>query len=216
MVTSDSENLASRSRKNGALFRDTLEGWISGENTVDEPGAVLWHTSDGGNSWYQQTLPSPTGEDIPAGLLTDSGYSCSLSVPKYVDLQLNCAYAVLTCSGRDLDEPISILYWTIDNFYSWDTYKLPKGTGNIAFYGLSNGWYSTTADAGSDNPYAIYFTEDGGQTWRDIAHPAWDSKLQFLNETVGFAVVTYNGQNAFVKTVNSGFSWAQVFTMVGP
>ena len=216
MVTSDSENLASRSRKNGALFRDTLEGWISGENTVDEPGAVLWHTSDGGNSWYQQTLPSPTGEDIPAGLLTDSGYSCSLSVPKYVDLQLNCAYAVLTCSGRDLTEPISILYWTIDNFYSWDMYKLPKGTGNLAFYGLSYGWYSTTAEAGADNPYVIYFTEDGGETWREIAHPAWDSKLQFLNETVGFAVVTYNGQNAFVKTVNSGFSWAQVFTMVGP
>ncbi len=215
-VTSDSENLASRSRKNGAVFRDTLEGWISGEGTVDEPGAVLWHTSDGGNSWYQQMLPSPTGEGIPAGLLTDSGYTCSLSVPKFVDLQLNCAYAVLTCSGRDLNEPISILYWTIDNFYSWNMYKLPKGTGNLAFYGLSYGWYAAAADEGSDQPYVIYFTEDGGQSWRGIAHPSWDSKPQFINETVGYAVVTYLGENAFVKTVNSGFSWAQVTTMVGP
>ncbi len=215
-VTSDSENLTSAGHKVGALFRDTLEGWISGESTVNEPGAVLWHTSDGGNSWYTQTLPSPTGDDIPNGLLTDSGYICSLSTPKFVDLQRNCAYAVLSCSGRELTEPISILYWTYDAFSTWHTYKLPKGNGNLTFYGITYGWYSTTADEGSDLPYAIYFTEDSGEHWREIAHPAWDSRLQFITEAVGFGIVTYNGQNAFVKSVNSGFSWAQIFPMAVP
>ena len=79
MVTSATENLPVSGKKTGAVFRDTLEGWISSQNTAENPGLVLWHTYDGGNSWYQQPVSAPYGLEIPAGLLINPEYRCSFS-----------------------------------------------------------------------------------------------------------------------------------------
>ena len=216
MVTSATGNLTSNGRKNGVVFRDTLEGWISCANTANEPDTVLWHTFDGGNSWYKQPLPAPSGLNIPAGLLSDPAYSCSLSVPKFVDIQYQYAYAVLTCSGGDLSEPVAILYWSYDRLSSWKTTRLPAGTGSLTFFGIQTGWYSVQNAPGSDYPYSILFTEDGGDNWRAASSLAWDSVLQFITPAVGFGIATYQGQPALVRTSNSGFAWEQLFPMVVP
>ena len=216
MVTTGTANVPSTTRKNGAVFRDTLEGWITGDNSMSQPGTVLWHTFDGGNTWYEQMFPEPWGYDIPVGLLTDPSIRCSLDVPKFVDFQYQYAWTVLRCSGGSLSEPVSVLYWTYDRLSTWQTLRLPKTEGDLSFYGIEYGWYAIQNDPGSDFPYQILFTEDGGTNWRTASQLAWDSKLQFITPAIGFAIVTYNGMPALVKTSNSGFSWEQIFSFVIP
>lgn len=214
MVTSDSGNLSSLGRKNGAVFRDTLEGWISSQNTAEEPDMILWHTMDGGNTWFKQPVPAPYGYNIPDGLLIDPSYTCRFSTPKFTDTMYQCAWAVLRCAKQDAGEPVSILYWTQDRLVSWKTLRLPAFDGDLSFYGIEYGWYAVSTTPGSDFPYEILFTEDGGENWRTASRLAWDSRLQFITPAVGFGIATYNGQPALVKTMNSGFSWEQIFPIV--
>lgn len=216
MVSGNTGNLPSVTKKNGAVFRDTLEGWITGENSMSDPAAVLWHTFDGGNSWYQQLFPEPWGLNIPQGLLSDPSISCSLGVPKFVDFQNQYAWTVLKCSGGSLSEPVSILYWTYDRLSTWKTIRLPAAEGDLSFYGIEYGWYAVQNEPGSDFPYQILFTEDGGENWRTAAQLAWDSRLQFLTPSIGYAIATYNGMPALVKTENSGFAWQQIFAFINP
>ena len=216
MVTSTSGSLPSLGRKNGVVYRNTLEGWVSCENTAAEPDTVLWQTFDGGNSWFKQYLPAPYGPNIPAGLLSDPDCRCSFSVPKFVDFQNQYAWAVLRCSGGSLSEPVSILYWSYDRLSSWKTFRLPAAEGNLTFYGIEYGWYSVASQPGSDYPYEILFTEDGGENWRTASRLFWDSELQFITPAVGFGIATYNGMPALVRSSDSGFNWEQVFPMVVP
>ena len=216
MVTTGTANIPSASRKNGAVFRDTLEGWITGENSMSEPGKVLWHTFDGGNTWYEQLFPEPWGNDIPAGLLSDPAIRCSLDVPKFVDFQNQYAWTVLHCSGGSLSEPVSILYWTYDRLSTWHTRLLPAAAGDLSFLGIEYGWYAIQNPPGSDFPYQILYTENGGEIWRTVSQLAWDSRLQFITPVVGFGLVTYNGQPAMVKTDDGGFNWNQIFSYVIP
>ncbi|MBQ6519427.1 MAG: hypothetical protein IJI14_11955 [Anaerolineaceae bacterium] len=216
MVTGNTGNLTSGTKKNGAVFRDNLEGWITGVNTMNDPSAVLWHTFDGGNTWYQQLFPEPWGLNIPQGLLSDPSISCSLGVPKFVDFQYQYAWTVLKCSGGSLSEPVSILYWTYDRLSTWRTLRLPTAEGNLSFYGIEYGWYAIKNEPGADFPYQILFTEDGGENWRTAAQLAWDSRLQFITPSIGFALATYNGMPALVKTDSSGFAWQQIFAFINP
>jgi len=215
-VTSDSGNLSSVGKKNGTVFRDTLEGWISSSNTAEDPDMILWHTVDGGNTWVKQKVPAPYGLNIPDGLLSDPAYSCSFSVPKFVDTQYQYAWAVLHCSGGSLSEPVSILYRTSDRLSTWKTTRLPAAEGSLTFYGTEYGWYSVAAAPGSDFPFEILSTEDGGDNWRSVSRLAWDSRLQFITPTVGFGIVTYNGLPALVNTSDGGFNWNQIFPIVRP
>ena len=216
MVTSDSANLPSIGTKNGAAFRNSLEGWITGANTVDDPSALIWRTYDGGNSWAKQTLPLPDVEGVPTDLFTNAEIACALSVPKFVDFQYQYAYMTLKCSGGSLSEPLAVIYWTYDTFSTWHTMKLPKPEGNLEFYGIYNGWYSQAAESGTSFSYEILSTADGGTTWNIISQTAWDSQLQFITAAVGFGLVTYNDHPALVRTGDGGYSWEQVFPMINP
>ena len=216
LVTSVSGNLPSTGKKNGSVFRNTLEGWVSSENTSIEPDTVLWQTFDGGNTWFKQYLPAPYGINIPDGLLSDPDCRCSLSVPKFVDFQNQYAWAVLRCSGGSLSEPVAILYWSYDRLTTWKTFRLPAAEGSLTFYGIETGWYSVAAPPGSDYPYEILFTEDGGENWRTASRLFWDSTLQFITPAVGFGIAVYNGLPALVRTADSGFNWEQIFPMAVP
>ena len=115
-----------------------------------------------------------------------------------------------------MSEPVSILYWTYDRLSTWRTLRLPVAEGDLSFYGIEYGWYAVQNAPGSDFPYQILFTEDGGENWRTAAQLAWDSRLQFITPSIGFAIATYMGMPALVRTNNSGFAWEQVFAFINP
>ena len=119
-------------------------------------------------------------------------------------------------SGGDLTEPVAILYWSYDRLSSWKMTRLPSAAGALTFYGVQTGWYSVQNPPGTDYPFTILFTEDGGDNWRPAANLSWDSVLQFITPAIGFGVATFNGMPALVRTSNSGFAWEQLFPMVVP
>lgn len=216
MVSSDSVNLPSKGGKNGVVFRNATEGWISGSNTRDEPDTLLWQTYDGGNTWTKVTLPDPQGTDVPQDLLSNGQYRCTLTVPRFVDFQLQYAWSKMTCSEGSLAAPIAFIYWTYDAGKTWRTMRLPKADGSLAFYGIYQGWYSQKADPGSPFEYEILSTANGGVNWNVISQTAWDSNLQFITAAVGWGIVNYQGRYALVKTEDSGYTWSQIFPMVYP
>lgn len=217
MVSSDSTNLTAKGTKTGAVFRNATEGWISSKTTADAPGTVLYQTKDGGNSWAAQPLPQPTEDNVPTDLFTNPAYSCELSVPTFVDINYQYAWAKLVCSGGNLKEPVGFVYWTYDNGASWHEYKLPTAEGHLTFYGIYQGWYSVFNEGGDPMlPYQILSTQNGGETWETIANTAWDSQLQFIAPTVGFGIVEFQGRPAFVKSTDGGYNWNQSFPMVSP
>ncbi|HOP02600.1 MAG TPA: hypothetical protein PKX58_10400 [Flexilinea sp.] len=216
MVSPDSVNLPSKGGKNGAVFRNATEGWISGSNAKDDPGSLLWHSIDGGNTWNKQVLPQYLAEGIPSDLLSNRQYSCSLTPPKFVDYLYQYAWMKMVCQGGELAEPLGLLYWTYDGGNSWRVYQLPAAEGSLVFYGIYQGWYSKTAAPGSSYPYEILGTSNGGENWNLIAQTAWKSNLQFITASIGWGVVEYEGHYAMVKTGDGGFTWEQIFPVVDP
>ena len=215
-VTSDSANLPARGKKNGVVFRNALEGWVTGVSTREEPGAFLWKTVDGGNTWGQQTLPRPELDGVPADLLANPSYSCSLSVPEFTDFQFQYAWTILSCTGETLPEPISVIYWSYDALSTWRYYKLPKYGGTAAFYGIDVGWYVQTADAGDSYNYEIMTTSNGGQSWNLTAKTMWSIEPRFITASVGFGVAVYRDVPYLMKTSTGGYSWEQVQAVVVP
>jgi photosystem II stability/assembly factor-like uncharacterized protein len=215
-VSSDSINLPSKGGKNGAVFRNALEGWISGSNTRDEPDTFLWQTTDGGNPWTKVNLPKPEGDNIPTDLFSSGAYTCSLTTPKFVDFQYQYAWTKMTCTGGSLEKALSVIYWTYDAGKSWRTMQLPKADGSLEFYGIYQGWYSQLADPGATSDYEILYTSNGGVDWNVISRTAWKSKLHFITPVIGWGIVEYQGRNAMVKTEDGGFTWSQILPMVNP
>ena len=216
MVSTDTVNLPAKGSKNGAVFRNAAEGWVSGKNAIDDPGSLLWHTSDGGNTWERQILPPLLADGIPSDILSSPQYSCSLTPPKFVDFMYQYAWMKLTCEGGTLTEPLALLYWTYDSGTSWRVSKLPKAEGNLEFYGIYQGWYSLPAPEGSSYAYEIQSTANGGENWNTIAQTAWSSRLQFITQAIGWGVVQYQGRYAMVKTGDGGYNWEQIFPVIDP
>lgn len=217
MISSDSTNMTPKGIKNGAVFRNATEGWISGKNPLDSPGTLLYQTKDGGNSWNVQTLPPPVGADVPADLFTSPAFSCDMSVPVFVDVQYQYAWSRVVCGGGTLAAPVAFVYWTYDSGASWRSFKLPAAEGNLTFYGIYQGWYSVANEGAEDTfPFKILSTQNGGQDWTSIANTAWDSRLQFIAPAIGFGIVEFQGRPAFVKSTDGGYNWVQTFPMLRP
>lgn len=217
MISSDSTNMPPKGIKNGAVFRNAAEGWISGTNPSDSPGTMLYQTKDGGNRWAAVPLPDPVGDGVPSDLFTSGIYSCEMSVPVFVDILYQYAWSRVACRGGSIDGQIAFVYWTYDSGATWLSYKLPAAVGHLTFYGIYQGWYSVPNDGEDPSfPFKILTTQDGGSTWMTIANTAWDSRLQFITPAIGFGIVDFQGRAAFVKSTDGGYNWVQSFPMLNP
>lgn len=214
VVTSDSGNLPSSGTKNGAVFRNPLEGWISGDNSGDDPAVMLWHTYDGGNTWDPQSIPYLEIEGLPSDILESA--VCSFSTPQFMDLQSSYAWSVLHCQGGSLREPVSILYLSFDTLKSWQTALLPKAEGSLFFFDIDHGWYSQESDPDDPSPYEIMITIDHGKTWDVAAQTEWFGRPQFITPTIGFGMIDYYGIPSLVRTERSGYSWEQIDPILNP
>lgn len=160
-------------------------GWIFGLN-----GTVL-NTTDGGNSWADQSIP--TDDRINFGLFLDreNGW--------------------LALSGGPPDYNGKI-YGTSDGGKHWDIqYSDPAGViRSMSFINPDTGWALAYLQQSQPfNKSWNYFlkTTDGGESWflLDFLEQSHFRKVDFIDDTTGY--VTGAGTPNLMKTVDGGLNW---------
>lgn len=157
-------------------FIDDQYGWITGG-----PQGKIAHTSDGGQSWIEQTNPSPSGLYDIFFLNRQTGWAVGWrqKVLKTTDGGANWKL-LFRSSVRARHNAVYFL----DDMVGW----------LVGGYGI-DGW--------------IWHTTDGGNTWIDQSpNPVIElNDLHFINASAGWAV----GENGRVyKTIDGGLKWQRV------
>lgn len=138
------------------FFLDNNQGWAAGTN-----GAFL-HTIDGGDHWVLQNVN--TSEEFRGLAFTDSmnGWATS-TMPIHKDWR-----------GKD-DDWIASIWHTTDGGLTWRRQALPDNVSilnRIDFIDPMIGWAVGVKRTGTDgidilHSGVIYFTDDGGETWKE-------------------------------------------------
>jgi len=176
-------------QKSGIRFLNTNTGWVTGTVTVNEL-AWLYITHDAGATWYQQTLPMPSG--VPSAqlsILAPTFFSASDGI-------LPVRFTDFT-TGKDL---AAVIYVTHDGGTTWQsTTAVPIALEASYFLDGQHGWVTDGS--------SLYITTDGGKHWaKRIPGGSFTNvtQLDFVSNSLGWAV---NGQG-ILKTTDGGQTWA--------
>lgn len=180
--------------KTGLYFLNASTGWVTGIVVVDDL-AWLYVTHNGGQTWYQQTLPHPAG--VPSAQLT-------IQAPEFFSAGDGILPVRFTdfATGRNL---ATVIYVTHDGGTTWQaSAPLFAVLGAATFLDMQHGWVTDGT--------ALFVTGDGGQTWTKRAASANFKgiiQLDFVSSTTGWAI-SAQGQSSSVllKTVDGGQTWA--------
>lgn len=186
--------------KPGMLFSDEQHGWLPVNCNGVMPGAILYHTMDGGSTWETVNVPPPT--DLPT-LFDNPEVACSVAdvtffSPSYGKLSMTCANY-----GTDPLTYLYYLYTTQDGGATWDSTAYPGG--NLEFLNDQLGWTQN---------WDIYQTTDGGTSWTKISTVSWQADFNFVSENLGWAVVSTGEEIALVKSEDGGVYWTQIDSTV--
>jgi photosystem II stability/assembly factor-like uncharacterized protein len=184
------------------LFIDSQEGWLPVNCNGVAPGALLYHTRDGGSTWEKVDLPAPTG--LPT-LFENPAAACGVDdvtffTPDYGKLSM-------TCANYD-NEPLSYLYYlytTRDGGATWASTIYPGG--HLTFLDDQVGWAQNED---------IYQTKNGGASWTKIANVSWQANFDFITETLGWAVAQSDNETALVKSEDGGVYWTMIEPFIVP
>ena len=120
-----------------------------------------------------------------------------------------------SCSHHFPDPPSEIFiygYLTPDAGQSWHSWL---ATGNENFVNVITGWRLLTPGGGQSNQ--LQQTTDGGLTWTTIKTVTWQSaQFDFVNEQVGWSIVTNDDATSLVYTTDGGSSWIEIKSVVVP
>lgn len=198
----------------GVAFADANHGWAvaTTPTTYDDFfeeytdwDAALWATSDGGQSWQQQTLPDE------ASILRDVDV---------VDAQTGWAVGVKRAGVDDFSnvEHAGVIYHSADGGATWTEQYSPAGVTLTAvdFVDALHGWAVGFPTNSGEDQRAVFHTSDGGQSWEiqepgDMFSPLWD--VQFIDQNRGYIVgANYIGAwgPPVFRTFDGGTTWEAV------
>jgi photosystem II stability/assembly factor-like uncharacterized protein len=159
-------------------FLDTLTGWVGGRDAA--PSTYFYHTTDGGNFWTRQELPS-------------SNYK--VEGFKFVDRMFGWAVG-----WRDsFSYSYPLILQTTDGGDTWTRQALSycPQYGNLnacSFISRTHGWAGGAIEQ-PPTPALFYRTTDGGQTW------IWNSSV--MNDTGGIENIgLVDSLNGWFETVD--------------
>jgi photosystem II stability/assembly factor-like uncharacterized protein len=205
----------------GMIFTSTQNGWIGYDcsglsNTmtgtrledflkgVEAP--VLSRTLDGGTTWTDAILPAP--QVFPANLMStvvDPNASVYCGI-KEMDLIAENSFILQWSCNTNISPPLTVAsyaYLTEDDGQTWRSWL---STGSEFFITPDTGWRIFASN--DQQPTFLQQTTDGGETWNTIKPTGWQAaQFDFVNEQVGWALVTDQLTSAFVHTLDGGRTW---------
>jgi photosystem II stability/assembly factor-like uncharacterized protein len=191
----------------GVAFTDTNNGWatsiaIIGQDWTGQSvweGSV-WHTSNGGISWNQQTLPANVGiVNRIAFIDANNGWIAGFeNIGEISDPEINGA-----------------IYHTDDGGSTWT--KQYSSNRQLVFTGIdfvdsNNGWAVCFKASSTESGTFIYHTSDGGVTWNPQGPDGaflvfWD--VDFIDTQKGCAVGFVLGMPIIYRTIDGGVTWQE-------
>ncbi len=183
-------------QKSGIHFLNVSTGWVTGTVMFNDL-AWLYVTHDGGSTWYQQTLPKPSG--VPSAQL-------SIMSPTFFSVTdgiLPVKFSDLT-TERDI---ATVIYVTHNGGTTWKP-TTPVSTALRAadFLDTQHGWVTDGT--------SLFMTSDGGQHWTRLAASAnfeHATQLDFVSGTLGWAISDQgNGSSFLLKTMDGGQTWTPI------
>jgi photosystem II stability/assembly factor-like uncharacterized protein len=193
-------HLPLRCSKSAPVFLNGSTGWMPGGCNAGG-GPFFYVTHDGGRTW------NDVGIALPAGF---SGTCvCSIVSLRFSDSRTG-VFVLTDYSSAGL--PQSVIYATSNGGASWQPGpSLPPQTYEAHFVDRVHGW---TINGKANN--SILYSADGGQHWSTVgAIPSTQGvlDLQFVNQTVGWAMGSEPTGNTLIKTSDGGRTWT---TQVSP
>jgi photosystem II stability/assembly factor-like uncharacterized protein len=206
--------LAGGCAKTGIVFRDALEGWITGDCGGLTPGVYFFKTSDGGRTWRPQALPSPA--DYP-DLFKSSLSACGAATPHFISSG-GYGYLTVRCIPEGNSRPLSWLYTTSDGGGDWTPHGLPIifPYGSTFFLSPTVGWYLGAVSLDPSAEVRLYQTIDGGQTWTSLTGLGWTGVMDFADTQDGWVTAHAGGAQALVRTDNGGATWREIKPVAAP
>ena len=176
--------------KNNLTPLDAQTAWVGGVIYAPET-FYLYKTTDGGQSWTQQTPPAAPGMQ---------------------DTEVNIDTGPIFTSPSDGILPIRFtgdtlrtgFYATHDGGMSWEFVAFMPGAGTVDFVSPSDGFFWTGEQ--------FFYTVDGAHTWTtinpNILFGDSFAGMDFVNANTGW-VWTYDsaGQYGLYKTTDGGTTW---------
>ena len=187
--------------KTGLAFSDPDYGWVTRDCGGVIDGASVDVSSDGGRHWDTLQLPAPGSQPH----LFDSGASACAVASPWLFAQGEGALSVRCVSGPSPADVHAFVYRTADAGASWQALAYPGG--ELLFFD------DQTALALSRS---IAITSDGGMHWTPVKTVNWDGQFSFVDQSLGWAVATNQGQVALVSTSDGGRSWQEIHPAVAP
>lgn len=188
--------------KTGLHFTDAQNGWLTGDCQGVAPGVFFKHSTDGGATWSDASLPAPTGQP---DMFTrqDAGcgtYSLRFFDPQNAQLSVSCLIL-----GANVITSTHFIYTTADGGQNWTSNVSPSRS--LTFINPQIGWALPYGEANVQAPFALSQTQDGGHTWTTVKQLAWTGQLSFVDAQNGWAVAQADQAISFVKTTDAGHTW---------
>lgn len=184
-------------------FINSNIGFAVGQSTNGSfNGATIGKTMDAGATWTIQNFQT----------------NSSLSRIQFVDDSIG--YAV----GFNFSQRDGVVLKTTNGGISWTEQNVTDSTNTLIFRGAfftnrDTGFIVGQHIAGANQSAVIYTTTDGGSTWafQLVANRAELYDIQFINDSLGYAVGLYFGQTGcgeslILKTTNGGNTWSIDYT----
>jgi len=187
-------HLPLRCSKGAPVFLNDATGWMPGGCNAGG-GPFFYVTHDGGRTWNDAAIA------LPAGL--SGNCICSIVSLRFSDARTGVFVLTYYSSAGS---PQSVIYATSNGGASWQPGpSLPPQTFEVFFIDRTHGW---TINGKANN--SILYTSDGGQHWSTVGTiPSTQAvvDLQFVDQTIGWAMGSEPTGNTLINTSDGGQTW---------
>lgn len=190
-------------------FVDTQHGWLTTlrethhdfVGDADDWDAGVWHTTDGGSTWVQQTVP----DDVSI-----------LHAITFVTTTQGWAVGVRRTATEPSLEHRAVVLRTTDGGTTWQTQYAPDlqiSLTAVDFLDTNQGWAVGFATSSALEGGTVLHTTDGGLTWarQQPSDAFWD--VQFVDANRGYAVgMDYASAwgTPVQRTMDGGATWEKL------